>query len=251
MICLRLIAPDITSAEAHPAEQQLNQQQTPAQPQAIQAAVRQTPQTPQTPARRVLVTQQPIMNSQNLFNPSINQMQIPTTLSMKQPTPTSVRPARTSLSGGDAANSPIMTSPAVMKPPSFELNGTVARVLSKRKLSELVKDMIETSSSSINGVPLLGKERDTNVDGDVEELLLDLADGFVTSVSSVSCRLAKHRKSNTLDVKDVQLHLERSWNIRIPGYNADEIRSVRRWNPTQSYLQKLSGVNASRAISGK
>ncbi|KAK9360107.1 transcription initiation factor TFIID subunit A-domain-containing protein [Lipomyces starkeyi] len=243
--------------QAISAQQRLQQQQqTPAQQQAIQAPVGQTPQTPQTPAgpsARPVLTQQPIMNSQNIFNPSasvINQMPIPTTLSIKQPTPASVKPARPSLSGGHAANSPIMTSPAVMKPPSFELNGGVARVLSKRKLSELVKDMIGTSSS-INGVPLLGDERDTSIDGDVEELLLDLADEFVTSVASFSCRLAKHRKSNTLDVKDVQLHLERNWNIRIPGYNADEIRSVRRWNPTQSYLQKLSGVNTSRAISGK
>ncbi|KAK9355233.1 transcription initiation factor TFIID subunit A-domain-containing protein [Lipomyces doorenjongii] len=242
--------------QATAAQQRLQQQQTPAQQQAIQAAVGQTPQIPQTPtgpSARPVLTQQPIMNSQNIFNPSasvINQMPIPTTLSIKQPTPATVKPARPSLSGGHAANSPIMTSPAVMKPPSFELNGGVARVLSKRKLSELVKDMIGTSSS-INGVPLLGDERDTNIDGDVEELLLDLADEFVTSVASFSCRLAKHRKSNTLDVKDVQLHLERNWNIRIPGYNADEIRSVRRWNPTQSYLQKLSGVNTSRAISGK
>ncbi|KAK9488159.1 transcription initiation factor TFIID subunit A-domain-containing protein [Lipomyces starkeyi] len=249
------MARQATSAQQR-LQQQQQQQQTPAQQQAIQAPVAQTPQTPQTPAgpsARPVLTQQPIMNGQNIFNPSasvINQMPIPTTLSIKQPTPASVKPARPSLSGGHAANSPIMTSPAVMKPPSFELNGGVARVLSKRKLSELVKDMIGTSSS-INGVPLLGDERDTSIDGDVEELLLDLADEFVTSVASFSCRLAKHRKSNTLDVKDVQLHLERNWNIRIPGYNADEIRSVRRWNPTQSYLQKLSGVNTSRAISGK
>ncbi|KAK9324164.1 transcription initiation factor TFIID subunit A-domain-containing protein [Lipomyces orientalis] len=239
-------------------QQRLQQQPTPAQQQAVQAAVAvgQTPQAPQTPAgpsARPVLTQQPIMNSQNIFNPSasvISQMPIPTTLSIKQPTPAAVKPARPSLTGGHAASSPVMTSPAIMKPPSFELNGGAARVLSKRKLSELVKDMIGTSST-INGVPLLGDERDTNIDGDVEELLLDLADEFVTSVASFSCRLAKHRKSNTLDVKDVQLHLERNWNIRIPGYNADEIRSVRRWNPTQSYLQKLSGVNTSRAISGK
>ncbi|KAK9238268.1 transcription initiation factor TFIID subunit A-domain-containing protein [Lipomyces kononenkoae] len=242
--------------QATAAQQRVQQPQTPAQQPVIQATVGQTPQAPATPAgpsARPVLTQQPIMNNQNIFNPSasgINQMPIPTTLSIKQPTPALSKPARPSLSGGHAASSPIMTSPAIAKPPSFELNGGVARVLSKRKLSELVKDMIGTSSST-NGVPLLGDERDTNIDGDVEELLLDLADEFVTSVASFSCRLAKHRKSNTLDVKDVQLHLERNWNIRIPGYNADEIRSVRRWNPTQSYLQKLSGVNTSRAISGK
>ncbi|KAK9457876.1 transcription initiation factor TFIID subunit A-domain-containing protein [Dipodascopsis uninucleata] len=209
-------------------------------------------QTPTGPSARPVVPQQPMLPAHAIINPTasmVPQMPIANTLSIKQPTPVSVKPARPSLSGGHANSASALNSPAIVKPPSFELGGTT-RVLSKRKLSELVKDMIGTTSS-ISGIPLTNDERETNVDGDVEELLLDLADEFVTSVASFSCRLAKHRKSNTLDVKDVQLHLERNWNIRIPGYNADEIRSVRRWNPTQSYLQKLSGVNTSRAISGK
>ncbi|KAK9380297.1 transcription initiation factor TFIID subunit A-domain-containing protein [Kockiozyma suomiensis] len=205
------------------------------------------------PSARPAVSQQ-LPLGQNIINPTasmIQHMPIPNTLSMKQPTPVSVKPSRPSLSGGHAASSPMLTGPAITKPPTFDLSSNGAqRVLSKRKLSELVKDIIGTTSS-VNGVPLQTDERDTSIDGDVEELLLDLADEFVTSVASFSCRLAKHRKSSTLDVKDVQLHLERNWNIRVPGYNADEIRSVRRWNPTQAYLQKLSGVNTSRAISGK
>ncbi|KAK9459054.1 transcription initiation factor TFIID subunit A-domain-containing protein [Lipomyces oligophaga] len=177
-------------------------------------------------------------------------MPIPQTLSVRTPVPAPSKPARPSLNGGYGNANPSLSSPAITRAPAYELNGSSSRVLSKRKLSELVKDIVGTSSS-INGEPLLGDERDVTIDGDVEELLLDLADEFVQSVASFSCRLAKHRKSNTLEAKDVQLHLERNWNLRVPGYNADEIRSVRRWNPTQSYLQKISGVNTSRAISGK
>lgn len=62
------------------------------------------------------------------------------------------------------------------------------------------------------------------VEPEVEDFLLEMADEFVDSVTHFACRVAKHRGSDTLDVKDLQLHLERNHNIRVPGFASDETR---------------------------
>lgn len=74
-------------------------------------------------------------------------------------------------------------------------------ILSKQKLQELMNQIA-------SGIKL---------DTEVEEVLIDIAEDFIESTTSFACELAKHRKSNTLEVKDLQFHLERNYNIKIPG----------------------------------
>lgn len=75
---------------------------------------------------------------------------------------------------------------------------------------------------------------------------MQLADEFFDNVVSSACKLAKLRGSNTLEIKDIQLVLQKTYNIRIPGYSTDEVRTVRKVQPTASYLQKMNAVQAAK-----
>ena len=51
------------------------------------------------------------------------------------------------------------------------------------------------------------------------QLLLDIADEFIDSVTNFGCRLAKHRGGDTLEVRDLQLHLGTSICLNAPTAN--------------------------------
>ncbi|KAI8600672.1 transcription initiation factor TFIID subunit A-domain-containing protein [Dissophora ornata] len=104
-------------------------------------------------------------------------------------------------------------------------------LISKRKIQEMVAQI----------------DPSERLEPEVEDILLELADEFIESVTQFACRLATHRKSSTLEVKDVQLHLERNWNIRIPGFASEEIRSVRKSAVPSSHTQKVTAVNNAKA----
>lgn len=193
----------------------------------------------------------PPLNLSGITKPSVPLIPISTSINVKPPTAVTLQlmgDSRATLTGGAASSlGALLNSPAITKMPMLDLATSSAsalpengsRILTKRKLSELV------STAGVDEGD--GK---TSIDGNVEELLLDLADEFINSVTSFACRLAKHRKVDTIDTKDVQLHLERNWNIRIPGYAMDEIRLTRKLQPTASYNQKISGVDISKSVNG-
>ncbi|XP_043214368.1 transcription initiation factor TFIID subunit 12-like isoform X2 [Amphibalanus amphitrite] len=98
------------------------------------------------------------------------------------------------------------------------------QLLTKQRLHELVKEV----------------DPNEQLDEEVEELLLQLADDFIESTVSTACQLAKHRKAATVDVKDVQLYLERKWNMWIPGFGTEEIRPYKRSGATEAHKQRMA-----------
>lgn len=108
--------------------------------------------------------------------------------------------------------------------PAGRVSPEGTQVLSKKKLQDLVREI----------------DPNEQLDEDVEEMLLQIADDFIESVVTAACQLARHRKSNTLEVKDVQLHLERQWNMWIPGYGSDEIRPFKKACTTEAHKQRMA-----------
>ncbi|KAI8615285.1 hypothetical protein BC830DRAFT_1123405 [Chytriomyces sp. MP71] len=59
------------------------------------------------------------------------------------------------------------------------------------------------------------------LDADVEQLLLEASNEFLSDAASHSLRLAKHRGGDALSVDDVVLAVERKWRFKVPGFNQD------------------------------
>ncbi|KAI9593848.1 transcription initiation factor TFIID subunit A-domain-containing protein [Syncephalis fuscata] len=110
-------------------------------------------------------------------------------------------------------------------------SANMASILPKRKLQELMTQV----------------DPNERLAPEVEDILLEVADEFIESVTTFACRLAKHRKSDTLEVKDLQLHLERNWNIRLPGFAAEDARpTVRKPGGIDIHRQKLAAIHAAK-----
>ncbi|EDW81309.1 uncharacterized protein Dwil_GK11997, isoform A [Drosophila willistoni] len=97
-------------------------------------------------------------------------------------------------------------------------------MLTKPRLTELVREVDTT----------------TQLDEDVEELLLQIIDDFVEDTVKSTSAFARHRKSNKIEVRDVQLHFERKYNMWIPGFGTDELRPYKRAAVTEAHKQRLA-----------
>ncbi|KAL8703882.1 MAG: hypothetical protein Q9201_002933 [Fulgogasparrea decipioides] len=215
-------------------------------PLSHQAAISQSAKnysqhTYQNPATQSSSHAHPQLSGRDPQN-SNNKMPIPKDLKVPQPQPVAMGPSRPTLTGGPSNGAMgSMGQPAIQKHPGYVLEGDGERVLGRKKLEELVRQV----TGGVDG------EEGEALSAAAEETLLDVADDFVDQVVTAACKLAKLRSSQTLELRDIQLVLERNHNIRIPGYASDELRTVKKLQPTPGWTQKLAAVQAAKVTGGK
>ena len=81
------------------------------------------------------------MSNQVTNNAMNSKMQIPKQLNIPSPAPVNMGPSRPTFAGVGNGPSGMMGQPAMQKPPGFILEGEGDRVLSKKKLDELVRQV--------------------------------------------------------------------------------------------------------------
>ncbi len=79
---------------------------------------------------------------------------------------------------------------------------------------------------------------------DVVTLLQEHIEDFVEGALEYACRLAKHRKSRTIEARDFQLYLQKAWCQHVPGYEDDE--RTRRRKEVPSHLKRVAETRKQR-----
>ncbi|CEI69553.1 hypothetical protein FVEN_g7071 [Fusarium venenatum] len=153
-----------------------------------------------------------------------------------------VNAGRPTMTQGSGTLGGVMNQPAMARIPAYNHEAEGDHVLSKKKLDELVRQVCGGAAEGQDG-NLLTPE--------VEENVLNMADSFVDSVLHAACRNSKERGSKVLEIRDIQLVLERTYNIRVPGYSSDELRTVRKIQPSTGWIAKMSAVQAAKVMPGK
>ncbi|KAF0919884.1 hypothetical protein E2562_032163 [Oryza meyeriana var. granulata] len=204
------------------------QQQKPLQHQHVQQQQQQKP-----PQHQHLQQQQ--QQQQNQPQHSLQQNQQPTTLRNQQQI-SQQQAARTPVSMAQKLDSPATlqatnVQSGDMASVDVDAGGSGNRLLSKRSIHELVAQI----------------DPSEKLDPEVEDVLIDIAEDFVESVATFACSLAKHRKSSTLEAKDVLLHAERSWNITLPGFSGDEIKLYKKPHVNDIHRERLTLIKKSMA----
>ncbi|GAB4833399.1 hypothetical protein Ancab_031642 [Ancistrocladus abbreviatus] len=142
---------------------------------------------------------------------------------------------RVQVSGNQKAPPPAMMQPSSVQAAPNDRTAVVEadesgnRIVSKRSIQEIVSQV----------------DPSEKLDPEVEDILVNIAEEFVDSITTFGCSLAKHRKSNMLEAKDILLHLERNWNMTLPGFSGDEIKTYKKPLTNDVHRERLAAIRKS------
>jgi len=197
-------------------------QRSPAAPFHSNVAVVQRPPNFQQPIL------QPMPNPGSLHQVSQSPQQYTTI--PKQPQPAVVGTQAAAVAAQPVHPQAAAASATASAPSSSGYSQVPEQLLTKKRLDDLVKEI----------------DPYEQLDDDVKDAILNIADEFVESVISQACQVAKHRNAATVDVKDVQLVLERNYNMWIPGFGTDEHRPYDKSAVTEAHKSRMALINKTK-----
>lgn len=115
-------------------------------------------------------------------------------------------PAGTSTPAPSGASKPVNPADPVLK------RDYTTEQATRQMIRDLVSTMdpemkIEREVEDVRSDACFGRYQTSKSHSAGVQMLFDIASEFIESVTNFSCRLARHRGSDTLDIKDLQLHL--------------------------------------------
>lgn len=127
-----------------------------------------------------------------------------------------------------------MDTEAVLPAPSMMAQAPqTASTMVPQSTNETSQPMKQRLQDLVNEV-----DPDEQLDEDVEEVLLEIADEFIENVVSSACAIAKHRNSTSLEVDDVKLYLERKYKIWVPGFG--ENKHIRKPFTSEAHKERMA-----------